>query len=123
MGLDMFALTVRERFATADTNPDLEGVEKDELFYWRKHPDLHGWMHRLFTEKGGVSEQGFNGDRVRVTLDDLTRLEADLDALPHTTGFFFGASDASDREKDVAFIAKAREAIAAGLAVYYDSWW
>jgi hypothetical protein len=62
-----------------------------------------------------------------VVLDkaDLDRLEADIRAkrLPETAGFFFGQSDGSEIDDDLDFIAKAREAIAVGLTVYYTSWW
>jgi hypothetical protein len=38
-------------------------------------------------------------------------------------GFFFGSSDGGEIDDDLAFIAKARQAIAAGQTVFYDSWW
>jgi hypothetical protein len=62
---------------------------------------------------------------VVLTAPDLDQLEdiVRLRLLPETTGFFFGASDGSEDEDDLAFIAKAREAIAAGLVVVYSSWW
>ncbi|MBA4173813.1 MAG: phosphoglycerate kinase, partial [Hyphomicrobium sp.] len=55
----------------------------------------------------------------------LDRLEADIRVgnLPPTSGFFFGESDGSEVEDDLRFIAKAREAMADGLIVYYSSWW
>lgn len=67
----------------------------------------------------------FNCVPVELTLDDLARLEADIIAgnLPSTSGFFFGESDGSETDDDLAFIAKAREAIGQGKAVFYDSWW
>ena len=43
--------------------------------------------------------------------------------LPDTAGFFFGASDGSEIDDDLAFVNKAREALAADLAVCYTSWW
>lgn len=43
--------------------------------------------------------------------------------LPRTTGFFFGTSDGSERADDLAFIARAREALAQGYTVFYYSWW
>jgi hypothetical protein len=43
--------------------------------------------------------------------------------LPHTEGFFFGESNGSKTEDDLAVIAKAREALGAGLTVIYHSWW
>ena len=34
-----------------------------------------------------------------------------------------GVSDGSETENDLAFIAKARDALADGLTVFYSSWW
>lgn len=121
MGLDMYAFTMTTKPATeVDFQPD--GVT--ELHYWRKHPDLHGFMRALYFDKGGTDRE-FNCAPVVLTSADLDRLEAAVrqDALPRTAGFFFGQSDGSEKAGDLAFIAKAREAIAAGLTVFYDSWW
>ena len=98
-------------------------VGAKEIAYWRKHPDLHGWMENLYREKGG-REQSFNGDLVVLTLKDLDRLEEDIlrKNLPKTTGFFFGVS----REislKDLEFVLEARKAIQEGDTVFYDSSW
>ena len=98
----------------------------EQIHYWRKHPNLHGWMKNLYREKGGKDEE-FNCNPVVLTLEDLDRLEraVRLDDLPFTQGFFFGGSEGTPEENDddLAFIAKAREAIGEGYTVYYDSWW
>lgn len=121
MGLDMYA------YATADhpAQPvDFSTDDHAELHYWRKHPNLHGWMEALYYWKGGTA-QSFNCVSVELTADDLDRLEADIKAgeLPVTAGFFYGVSDGTEVDDDLQFVAKAREAIAKGLAVYYSSWW
>ena len=90
MGLDMFAYT---------TTADIPAVDFDdpgdaaEFFYWRKHPNLHGWMEALYRAKGG-SDQEFDLNTVRLEPADLNALEAAVkaDKLPFTTGFFFGES-------------------------------
>ncbi len=121
MGLDMYAFARREQPASP---VDFEAGEARELHYWRKHPNLHGWMEQLYRDKGG-NEDSFNCVNVLLTAEDLDRLEADVrrKVLPSTSGFFFGASDGSEIEDDLQFVAKAREAMAAGLAVFYTSWW
>ena len=48
-------------------------VETSELYYWRKHPDHHGWMEELYRSKGGT-EKSFNGDQVVLTEKDLDEL-------------------------------------------------
>lgn len=121
MGLDMYAYATQE---TPTSPVDFKVDDAQLLHQWRKHPNLHGWMARLYAEKGGKAES-FNCVAVSLTIDDLAVLEKAVTArtMPLTQGFFFGETDGSELEDDLAFIAKAREAIAAGLTVYYDSWW
>jgi hypothetical protein len=98
-------------------------VKTEEVAYWRKHPDLHGWMQKLYEEKGGEDES-FNGDPVVLTLADLDRLEDDIlgGNLPKTTGFFFGESGGISL-KDLEFVLDARKVIQEGDTIYYDSSW
>jgi hypothetical protein len=126
MGLDMYAFSTK---AKPKTEVDFETKNfepQDEVAYWRKHPNLHGWMQNLYDMKGGTSDS-FNGDCVVLTLNDLEDLEHDIkqNDLPDTSGFFFGESANNDEENenDLLFVTKAREAIAEGKTVYYTSWW
>jgi hypothetical protein len=121
MGLDMYAFATVEQLAGS---VDFTAEAASEIYYWRKHPNLHGWMERLYRNKGG-NEDSFNCVNVQLTADDLQRLEADIMAsnLPPTEGFFFGVSDGTELEDDLNFIAKARAAIADNLSVFYTSWW
>jgi len=112
MGLDQYAMARKE------------GQDDQEIAYWRKHPNLQGWMEQLYREKGG--EGVFNCVDVELTFEDLERLEASIEdeELPDTDGFFFGRnSDDHYREQDLAFIADASEAIDQGFKVIYTSWW
>lgn len=106
------------------TNED--EAEDRELHYWRKHPNLHGWMESLYYLKGGTAES-FNCVNVEIDLDDLAQLEKHITEgkLPSTNGFFFGESLGNSEEisEDLKFIKDAREAISAGEYVYYTSWW
>jgi hypothetical protein len=132
MGLDMYAFTVAAD-AAGDNVVDLDinygtdnEIDKTELFYWRKFNALHGWMEDLYRIKGGAKES-FNCTTVRLTSKDLDRLEMDTgnNKLVPINGFFFGEQTLypEDIESVATFIAKAREALADGKAVYYDSWW
>ena len=98
-------------------------VKTEEVAYWRKHPDLHGWMQKLYEEKGG-EDKSFNGDPVVLTLADLDRLEDDIlgGNLPKTTGFFFGESGGMSL-KDLEFVLDARKVIQEGDTIYYDANW
>jgi hypothetical protein len=123
MGLDQFAFAI-------DNNG-----EKEELAYWRKHPNLQGWMENLWESKGkpGLPEDhtndmmgDFNCIPVELTKEDLDNLEQAItnNELPSTCGFFFGSDSDNDyKEQDLEFVRKAREALDSGLTVTYDSWW
>ena len=123
MGLDMYAYAT-EKASSAEDFLELDHENREEIFYWRKHPNLHGWMEALYRSKGGT-EEDFNCIPVRLDPSDLDALEATVkgDALPLTAGFFFGISDGSEKADDLEFIRKAREAIADGDTVFYTSWW
>lgn len=130
MGLDMYAWRVKpqdaiDEFTIAHYEDDSEGG-REELYYWRKHHDLHGWMEKLYYAKGGDASS-FNCVYVRLAPEDLDKLEQDIRArrLPSTEGFFFGNNPPDDDsdQHDLIFINRARNAIAEGDSVYYSSWW
>ena len=133
MGLDQYAYVCA-------TRPDQpvgfkQPEDADQFHYWRKHPDLHGWMEQLWLDKGGAEVKeapapgwsAFNCTPVALDLEDLDALEHAVRkrSLPRTTGFFFGTSKLDDDEiaDDLAFIVKARAYLKQGLTVYYTSWW
>lgn len=130
MGLDMYAFRVKAEDVIDDFNVRNQEQGRvddlEELAYWRKHHDLHGWMERLYRAKGGDKES-FNCVPVRLTEFDLDQLLHDVlnHALPETQGFFFGTNPPDDEsmKNDIEFITNAKIAIADGDAVYYDSWW
>lgn len=146
MGLDQYAMAVMPHkdntdfgWAWSDEVQPTQGNAVTLIAQWRKHPDLQGFMEALWIRKR--AEQGdpvepetdgwfageviFNCQPIRLTMADLAELERAVngDELPHTEGFFFGESQPEDREDDLAFIKKAREAILQDMEVYYDSWW
>lgn len=127
MGLDMYAFATKHPIPpTADSDAEMGtgDLEHRQIAYWRKHPNLHGYMEDLYYAKGGKAES-FNVVAVRVDAEDLDNLEAVVkaDNLPYTEGFFFGASAPEDKELDLKFIEDARAAIANGENVFYTSWW
>lgn len=128
MGLDQFAYRTRVKPSkSVDFGDEVykDNLESEEIHYWRKHPNLHGWMERLYREKGGSSD--FNCRPVELTQGDIDRLaESILDGeLPQTSGFFFGQSMGNQEEEsdDLEFCKRASAAISAGYTVFYDSWW
>jgi hypothetical protein len=123
MGLDMYANKTK---AVPENDVDFQthNFGEEEIHYWRKHPNLHGWMENLYYSKGGNMDS-FNCTNLLLTIDDLNQLESDINDrnLPLTSGFFFGTSDDESIEDDLQFVLKAREAISEGYSVYYSSWW
>jgi hypothetical protein len=116
---------MREYYESYDYNTDSGPVAKPrEIAYWRKHPNLHGWMHKLWNEKGHSGD--FNGDELELTFEDLDRLEYVVKhkELPGTSGFFFG-TDADDyyRAQDLEFVKQARSELTQGMRVFYNSSW
>jgi len=147
MGLDQYAYVAAqagERDAYYDADGSFEDGEwvvpgktkPREIAYWRKHPNLQGWMEFTWKRKLIESKQeepnddgwgsSFNGIELELTLEDLDALEQDVlhGRLPKTSGFFFGNdSDDHYKQHDLEFIKQARVDIASGLKVFYNSSW
>lgn len=131
MGLDMYLLG--EKFYWTDLENDENNLKEDgfrveskelRLGYWRKHPNLHGYIVQAFTD--GVD----NCQRIELSIDDLNQI---LNAvknqnLPETTGFFFGQSDSADEQDTLLQLekaiewAKAKEPNVSRSVVYQASW-
>ena len=141
MGLDMYAYVAAkagqqaEFYEGSEWDNDLNehrnpNVNKPrELAYWRKHPNLHGWMAQLWLTREGNAlreSNNFNGIELELTAEDLDNLEATVKAreLPGTSGFFFG-NDADDYyyNDDLKFIQMARAEMFLGFKVFYNSSW
>jgi len=128
MGLDMYLVGKK-------TMHDYNGAEQEdgfrvtgntkelELAYWRKHPNLHGYIVNTFNE--GVD------DCEPIALDflDLQKILMAVEnhALHPTQGFFFGSSDGSEREGDMKVFRKAmdwlKEKDGTVKTVYYVASW
>ena len=122
MGLDQYA------YVAAQATDEGHGFGQRELAYWRKHPNLHGWMEQLWRSRNTdpTVDPAFNGIELELTWADIDRLEDDIKngRLPATSGFFFGTnSDDHYREDDLAFVRKARAELFMGLKVFYNSSW
>jgi hypothetical protein len=136
MGLDMYAYAAAnekqydEFWANGEYDSDTKDyvntsvTKPNELAYWRKHPNLHGWFHREWESQGNTGD--FNGDQLEIDWAMLERLEYAVvnDELPGTSGFFFGeGADDYYRNQDLEFIKQARAELFLGLRVFYNSSW
>jgi hypothetical protein len=131
MGLDMYAYVASRKGQYDEFHEKAEWDEtiKDftspvskplEIAYWRKHPNLHGWMEQLWERKGKPGagpKEIFNGIELELTWDDLDELE-------DTQGFFFGKpADNRYYEQDLEFVDTAKAEVFLGLKVFYNSSW
>ena len=150
MGLDMYAYVAtregqqREYYDGAEWDEitkDLVNTKTNkprEIAYWRKHPNLHGWMEQLWRDKKYLVQptnasapvqsdsDTFNGIEIELTAEDLDELERAVvhKKLPSTRGFFFGEeADQFYHDKDLAFVKAARIEMFMGLKVFYNSSW
>ena len=115
MGLDMY-LTGNKFFPTLyDVQHDPLPRETEDGFpiearnlklgYWRKHPNLHGYIVNTFADGlDECREIELSAERIQTILQAIND-----DDLPFTDGFFFGASDGSEKPKDIEIFTKALE--------------
>jgi hypothetical protein len=125
MGLDQWA------YIASCENTKYDDTSRQELSYWRKHPNLQGWMENLWIEKGclnGSVDIVFNGIELELKWEDIDRLEKDIKngimSTLDTVGFFFGeASDDHYQEQDLEFCLNAKVELFLGRRVFYISSW
>jgi hypothetical protein len=141
MGLDMY-LRGEKYFWTNWDEPSKNRREDDievntltvRLGYWRKHPNLHGYIVNTFA--GGVDDC----QRISLSPEQLRQIIKAVKerSLPSTQGFFFGrsASVEADGEElvaqeiaeDIAILEKAiawveTEEKGVSRDVYYEASW
>jgi hypothetical protein len=95
MGLDMYLSGrkyMRPDYEATGTERKEDGFRVDEvkldLAYWRKHPDLHGYIVRTY---GGGED---TCQEIHLDADALRAIQqaVEQEQLTVTTGFFFGSS-------------------------------
>lgn len=112
MGLDMYLegrKHIMEDWRNPANNEMEEGIRVSgktyDLGYWRKHANLHGYIVQTFAD--GIDEC----QDIELDQEALVKMIADIKAgnLPHTEGFFFGASrmDGEEMERDLSVITRA----------------
>jgi len=134
MGLDQYA------YIASKPDTDYDDPTRQDLAYWRKHPNLQGWMENLWLRKLDIPVHAtdqfiankipgsFNGIELELTWEDVDKLEKDIKsgkvAKLDTTGFFFGnASDDFYYEKDLQFCVDAKAELFLKRRVFYNSSW
>lgn len=135
MGLDQYAYAAakagqQEEYYESGSGADdaNESLKPREIAYWRKHPNLQGYMEQLWAKRNpdAAENTSFNGVELELTWDDIEDLERTIKdkQLPATSGFFFGeSSDEFYYNDDLEFIKNAKFEIFVGLKVFYNSSW
>ena len=127
MGLDQYAYKVKKGSINSDVDfPINEGTDVEEICYWRKHPNLQGWMENLYKTKGGSNDNLNVDSPVRLNEQDITRLREVVEKgkLPKSNGFFWGnESDEHYKGMDLEFCNDALKAMDEGYDVFYSAWY
>ena len=96
MGLDMYLTGVMhfDHKCRPQRGPLTVKAMVIDLGYWRKHPNLHGYIVQNFGDgKDNCEDIRLEPDNIRQILEANEK-----DELPETTGFFFGKSMPEDKE-------------------------
>lgn len=126
MGLDMYMFAAEnqkayDRIRWHDAHEANESYFNSHVCYWRKHPDLHGYIIQTFGK--GIDEC----QCIPLTSSDIENIISAVKGgnLPQTTGFFFGQSRGPDDqntiqqfEKVLNFLRENKEGI-----VWYEASW
>lgn len=102
MGLDMYLEGKKyfwDNWQEPSANRTEDGFEVKEvtlrLGYWRKHPNLHGFIVNAFAGgKDDCQEIALSVENLQTIIDAVKE-----QSLPNTTGFFFGKSEGSEEER------------------------
>lgn len=130
MGLDMY-LTGEQYIPKDWENPAKNQIEDGyrlksknyDLGYWRKHPDLHGFIVQNYAD--GVDDC----KPIHLDADDIVQIISAVNEgrLPKTSGFFFGVSDNDSGQKmeDTEILTKAMRWLLANdwRSLYYRASW
>lgn len=116
------------------TFPDIKiqnVFEFEELGYFRKHPNLHGYIENIYRERITDDDDVFNQTLVVLTKQDITDLVNHCYGIVNgtiedeeITGYFFGESDEETWRESLTTFTKILNTVDFDKeTVLYDSWW
>ena len=126
MGLDMSLCGEEYEYGNYNQPYPRKSGTLYTLGYWRKHPNLHGYIVENFAD--GVDEC----QRIPLSTEDIEQIIAAVSCenLPVTEGFFFGKSESAGEQDTLAQLKLALKWIHEGTAmkdvyrsVYYQASW
>lgn len=130
MGLDMYLRGEEhdgdydKRFEAREKGTIIQIATVHELGYWRKHPNLHGYIVNKFADEVDECQ------RISLSKEMLLQVleVVEKDELPSTSGFFFGVSSAEDKPVTIRILKQAIEWLESAPEnsyrdVYYQASW
>ncbi len=104
MGLDMYII----------------GGDDKEIAYWRKHPDLHGYIVKTFADgEDDCQPIPLDAEKIGYIMEAV-----ESNTLPKTTGFFFGDSSWHNAPETLDQLQEVLDYISrTGKSVYYQASW
>jgi hypothetical protein len=93
----------------------------EEIGYWRKHPNLHGYIVREFASGEDKCQPiKLNASDIKQIMDAVYKAE-----LPTTSGFFFGTSSPGYDDHTIEVLKSARDLLEKNpgqFVIYQASW-
>jgi hypothetical protein len=84
MGLDMSLYLDSNTSKTT-----LDPIPHEEIAYWRKHPNLHGFFEQKWNDAGWKGDMNCVDFKLSEEILDEAIFKVIMNALPDTSGFFF----------------------------------
>jgi hypothetical protein len=120
MGLDMSLYLDSNTSKTT-----LDPIPHEEIAYWRKHPNLHGFFEQKWNDAGWKGNMNCVDFKLSEEILDEAIFKVIMNALPDTSGFFFGESVFTKEriDDDLKLLKQAKQHINEGKKVYYSANW
>lgn len=94
MGLDMYLTAEIYIMGDGCSGSYRKKAERFDAGYWRKHPDMHGFIVQEFADgQDNCQPIWLDADRIKQIMEAVRERQ-----LPKTTGFFFGESENDDEQ-------------------------
>lgn len=120
MGLDMYF------FAARNDKPiqEIDTEDLEEVRYFRKFNNLHGWLEDLWFQKGNRDDM--NCQLFELDEEDLNLMSKDSAAMGPMSGFFYGQQKEMDKTMidEVKYLAdELLLNLKQGNRIFYYAWW
>ena len=139
MGLDQHLYSMEQDIDPNTMYDNYVDGTIDDVGYWRKHPDLHGYIEALWVEAGhpgadspvedgGFGWSTFNGVPFELSEEDILNIiecskKGSFGEYDNTTGFFFGETCDRHHTDTIVIMTEALKLKRQGKKIVYNSSW